>query len=143
VCPGDALSYECCVASEPGIGSTIWKGSALAGQCPETGGEIIIRHRTFTQTRSCGNITGRGIGMEENGCYTSQLNVTVDSSLDNKTVECIYNNGTTIVIGTSSIEISNINGNIISLLNALNILLLIISLQYMTVTVRLHVRIHA
>jgi hypothetical protein len=43
--------------------------------------------------------------MEENGCYTSQLNVTVDSSLDNKTVECIYNNGTTIVIGTSSIEI--------------------------------------
>jgi hypothetical protein len=120
VCPGDALSYECSVASEPEVGSTHWRGSALSSQCPETGGEIVLRHRTFTQTRTCGNITGRGIGMEENGCYTSQLNVTVDSSLDNKTVECIYNNGTTTVIGTSSIEITN--GNIIKflLLNALN-----------------------
>jgi hypothetical protein len=105
VCPGDALSYECSVASEPEVGSTHWRGSALSSQCPETGGEIVLRHRTFTQTRTCGNITGRGIGMEENGCYTSQLNVTVDSSLDNKIVECIYNNGTTTVIGTSSIEI--------------------------------------
>lgn len=43
--------------------------------------------------------------MEENGFYTSQLNVTVDYSLDNKTVECVYDNGTTTVIGTSSIEI--------------------------------------
>jgi hypothetical protein len=108
VCPGDALSYECRVASEPGVGSTHWRGSALASQCPETGSEIVLRHRTFTQTRSCGNFTGQGIGMEENGCYTSQLNITVDSSLDNKTVECIYDNGThTTVIGTSSIEIMN------------------------------------
>ena len=105
VCPGDTLSSECCVASEPGVGSTLWKGSALAGQCPHTGGEIVLRHRTFMQNRTCGNITGRGIGVEES-CYTSQLRVTVDSSLDNKTVECTYDNGTTTtVIGVSTIEI--------------------------------------
>ena len=48
------------------------------------------------------------VRVEDNSCYTSQLqlNVTVDSSLDNKTVECVYNNGTTTaVIGTSAIEI--------------------------------------
>ena len=104
VCPRDMLSYECRVASEPGVGSTLWRGSALASQCPETGGEIILRHRTFTQTRTCGNITGRGIGIEENVCYTSQLNIIVDSSLDNESVECIYDNGTTTIIGISFIE---------------------------------------
>ena len=67
----------------------------------------MLRHRTFMQNRTCGNyITGRGIGVEENGCYTSQLRVTVDSSLDNKTVECTYDNGTTtMIIGVSTIEI--------------------------------------
>ena len=95
------------MASEPGIGSTVWKGSALASRCPETGGEIVLRHRTFTQTRSCGNsITGQGIGIEEDGYYTSQLNITVDSSLDNKSVECVHNNRTTTtLIGSSYIEI--------------------------------------
>ena len=106
MCPGDTLSYECRIASEPGIGSTLWRGSALASQCPEIGGEIILRHRTFTQTRTCGNITGRGIGIEEDGYYTSQLNITVDSSMDNDSVECIYNNGTTTtMIGSTYIEI--------------------------------------
>ena len=108
VCPGDTLSYECCVASEPEVGSTIWRGSVLASQCPETGGEIIIRHLTskFTQMRTCGNITGRGTE-EGNGYYNSQLNITVDSSFDNKTVECIYDNGTTKAI---AIEIINLKG---------------------------------
>ena len=90
-------------------------GSALASQCTETGGEIVLRHRTFIQTRSCGNrITGRGIRIERNSYYTSQLNITVDSSLDNKSVECVYNNGTTTtVIGSSYIEImKGIHNNI-------------------------------
>ena len=93
------------MASEPGVGSTLWKGSALASQCPETGSEIVLRHRTFIQTRTCGNITGRGIE-EGNDCYISQLSITVDSSLDIKSVECIYDNGSTTVIGSSYIEIT-------------------------------------
>ena len=111
LCPGyeQPLSYECSIAGEPGVGSTIWRGSAI--QCPESGNEIVLRHRSFTGgVRSCdgGSVAAQGIRVEDNSCYTSQLqlNVTVDSSLDNKTIECIYNNGTTTaVIGTSTIEI--------------------------------------
>ena len=108
VCLGDRLSYECSVPGvEPGVGSTAWIGSAIATECPQSGGEIVLRHRSFTENRSCGNITARGIRVEDSGCYTSQLNITVDSSLENKTVECIYQNGTTTtVLGSSSIEIT-------------------------------------
>ena len=68
----------------------------------------MLRHRSFNETRSCGNITVQGIRLEENGHgYTSQLNITVDSSLENKTIECFYQNGdTTTVIGSLSIEIT-------------------------------------
>ena len=107
VCPQDRLSYKCSVAGvEPRVGTTAWRGSALAVLCSQGGGEIVLHHRSFNETRNCGNIVVRGI-QEDNSCYTSQLNVTVDPSLDNKTVECFYSNGTTTtVIGTSSIEIT-------------------------------------
>ena len=122
MCPGDILSYECRVASESGVGSTVWRGSALASRCTETGGEIVLRHRTFIHTRTCGNsITGQGIGIEGNSCYTSRLNITVDFSLDNKSVECVYNNGTTsTVIGSSNIEImKGMINNIIIIISSL------------------------
>ena len=95
---------------EPGVGITIWRGSAIALLCAEdAGGELVLRHRSFNESRSCGNdyVTGQGIRVEESSCYRSQLNVTVDSRLDNKTIECIYDNGnTSIVIGTSPVEIT-------------------------------------
>ena len=107
VCSGDRLSYKCSVVGvEPRVGTTAWRGSALAVLCSQGGGEIVLHHRSFNEGRNCGNIVVRGI-QEDSGCYTSQLNVTVDPSLDNKTVECIYSNGTTTtVIETSSIEIT-------------------------------------
>ena len=109
-CPGDRVSYKCSVAClEPGIGSTVWRGSALDVLCSQGGGEIVLRHRSFNETRICGDITGQGIQvhMGESGRYTSQLNITVDPRLDNETIECIYHNGTaTTLIGTSSVEVT-------------------------------------
>ena len=111
-CPGDRVSYKCSVAGlEPGIGNTIWRGSALDVLCSQSGGELVLHHRSFNETRICGNITVQGIKVHvgESSCYTSQLNVTVDSRLDNETlsIECIYNDGTNkTVIGTSSVEVT-------------------------------------
>ena len=117
-CPGDRVSYKCSVAGlEPGIGSTIWRGSAIDDLCSQGGGEIVLRHRSFNESRSCGNITGQGIKVQvgEGGCYTSRLNVTVDPRLDNETIECIYHNGTTeTLIGTSSVEVTEGERSIIS-----------------------------
>ena len=73
---------------------TIWRGTAL--DCLQDGSEIILRHSLFASNqafRTCnnGDIVGRGIRVVNN-CYTSQLNVTVRESFNNKTVQCILLN---------------------------------------------------
>ena len=94
ICPGSDLTYECTIMDETAIGvvtSTVWTGTAF--DCPETEDEItlpnIIRRFPSTTSLGCndGAIRGRGIKVEENR-YTSQVNVTVDSYMDGKTVEC-------------------------------------------------------
>ena len=99
-CVGFQLTYECIVTGE--VGATVWRGSIF--QCPSTNNAITLRHSAFTQTRSCneGAISGYGAKSQNNCCYTSQINITTSPLMNNKTVECAYNNGsTTTVIGTS------------------------------------------
>ena len=102
-CPGFQLTYKCTVTGE--AGATIWRGSIF--QCSSTDNTITLRHSAFTQIRSCNNgaIIGYGIN-SQNGHYTSQINITASSTMNNKTVECAYNDGsTTSVIGTSIVTI--------------------------------------
>ena len=105
-CPGFKLTFRCTVL---GIaGATVWRGSAI--ECPETNHELTFFHLiSFMDIRGCnsGAIIGRGVEIED-ACYTSQLNITVDSSMNGKSVECIYNNGTfASVIGNSSVTITS------------------------------------
>ena len=102
-CPGFQLTYKCTVTGDGG--ATIWRGTVF--QCPSTDNTITLRHSAFTQIRGCnrGTIIGYGVN-SQNSCYTSQINITTSSTMNNKTVECVYNNGSTIsVIGTSVITI--------------------------------------
>lgn len=106
VCSGHNLRYECTVVGE---GTTVWQGSAFI--CPSIN-EISLRHTKFkTQTAvgECNNGSIRGHGVSVIGnCYTSQLNVSVSSSLSGKTVECLYDDGlTTTTIGNHSIIITS------------------------------------
>ena len=71
--------------------------------CPQTGSEITLRHSLFVSNgvfRICnnGDIVGRSIRAVNNS-YTSQLNVTVRESFNNKTVQCVLssNEGTRTV----------------------------------------------
>ena len=107
-CPGIVVTFRCTVVGN--VGATVWRGSAI--ECPETNHELTFLHLIrFTDIRGCsgGAIIGHGIDVEGN-CYTSQLNVTVDTSMDGKSVECFYNNGTFAnLIGNSSVAITSGN----------------------------------
>ena len=102
-CLGFHLAFECAVTGE--AGATVWRGSIF--QCPSTNNTITLLHSVFTQMRGCNNgaIIGRGIS-SQNSCYISQINITTSSSMNNGTVECLYNTGSvTSVIGTSMITV--------------------------------------
>ena len=75
------------------------------------GSEITLRHSQFASNPpfgicNNGDIIGRGIGVVNN-CYTSQLNVTVRESSNNKTVQCTLNSnvGTSREVGQSLISV--------------------------------------
>ena len=87
-CVGDLLVYECSVF---GPGTTHWEGSVFHDDC---GNSIILRHSQFSTQgarASCNNdgIVGRSVGVVDQ-CFTSQLNVTIESNLDSATVSCIH-----------------------------------------------------
>ena len=92
VCPQDVVTYECTVC---GL-ATAWEGTAL-GSC--SGGEIALTNRDFmdpimTIICSGGTIAARGIIVED-GCFTSQLNITFNATaLQGRSVRCSVDNGT-------------------------------------------------
>jgi hypothetical protein len=93
-CPGEVLTYTCNIA---GGGTTLWTGSAF--DCSSTSDEIRLRHSTFASggtSGSCNNeaMRARSIGLSNGNCYTSELSVTVSTSFNGRTIECIYNTGT-------------------------------------------------
>ena len=108
VCPGDVLTYECTVEGIADVMSTIWTGTAF--DCQSSENELLLIHSTsrFTETQRCnhGAITGRGIRVVGNN-YTSQINITVDPSMDGENVVCFYHSGSSItVVGNSSIQLT-------------------------------------
>ena len=83
------------------------------------GSVIILRHRLFASDQAFGicnngDIIGCGLGVVNN-CYTSQLNVTVRESFNNKTVQCFLTSSEGIrIIGESILSV--VSGNIICVL---------------------------
>jgi hypothetical protein len=76
--------------------ATAWEGTAL-DSC--SGGEIALTNRDFTEpimTIICsgGSIAARGLSVED-GCFTSRLNITFNSTaLQDRSVRCSVDNGT-------------------------------------------------
>jgi hypothetical protein len=103
VCAGQQLLYECTVV---GPGTTVWEGSVF--RC--AGGSILLSHSQFSSGTSdvCNNgaIVGRSLSVVDNNCYSSQLSITTDTTMDGETVQCVYNNRSSdIIIGTRTIDI--------------------------------------
>ena len=90
-CPGDQLTFEC---ASLGGAATIWHGSAFSN-CVNR--EIILRHsRFYSQVDGrCGNneqIIAQSVGVVNNTYFTSILNVTVSTDMNNRTIECDTDN---------------------------------------------------
>ena len=107
-CADNGLIYNCNVV---GGTTTLWSGTAF--NCPTENSVILLRHSQFAKLNNqafgiCnnGDIVGYGI-RAANNCYTSQLNVTVRESFNNKTVQCAFisSEGTSTIIGESLLSI--------------------------------------
>ena len=88
VCPGHELAFECTI--EGGI-TTTWQGT-IFDECANS--DIVLRHSQFssrtTISRNCSD-TGLVISQSIsaiNNIYRSQLTLTFNQQLNNKTVEC-------------------------------------------------------
>ena len=99
------IVYQCTVT---GKGSTVWQGSAF--HCDDTEGSLTLRHSQFASgmyEEECngGEVVARAIGVNES-IFTSQFSLTVSPEMNNKTVECAYDNGTTVsVIDTATVTV--------------------------------------
>ena len=108
ICPHEIvhnLTYECTTF---GTGTTLWRGTAF--NCAGQGNKITLRHSLFTQDRGAtdfcnsGNITGYSL-RAHNNFYTSQIVVLFTSNLIGRSVQCVYDSGSTEeVIGSSIIR---------------------------------------
>ena len=105
ICPGQTLTYECVVE---GGGTTVWQGSAL--NCLSDT-RFLLRHSQFDSgitDKECnnGSIVAHSVRVVDDS-YISQLNVKVSPEMNNKTVECLYDDGTmTALIGISTVTIT-------------------------------------
>lgn len=95
VCPGQTIIYECTVCG--GV-VTVWKGSVF--DCVHNANMIALLHFNLEfNTGECndGDIVAFGIRSVD-GCYTSQLNITMRDGTQMKSVECTMDDGISTVL---------------------------------------------
>ena len=108
ICPRDTVVYQCTVC---GAGATVWSGSLFA--C--VGDKIILRHHQFRNGSASGECNNGTVIAQSTGvvstdansslsvrdCYSSQLNISTNIDMDNKTVTCLrVDNITETVVDT-------------------------------------------
>ena len=104
-CIGYKTTYECTILSGFG-GATVWKGNAF--DCARSDDEVVLLHSRIDSNehtrRICnnGSIIGETIQVVGN-CYTSRLHVMVSPDLIGEGIECISDNGTMMVVVSSTI----------------------------------------
>ena len=102
----EVIAYQCTVCGE---GVTVWTGSLF--NC--TSNNIILSHRLFEDesgtTRECNNgaVTAHSVGVlreNDTDCYISQLVISKNTDINNKTVTCLRSaGGNETVIDTASV----------------------------------------
>ena len=94
--------YQCTVT---GRGGTVWQGSVF--HCDDSDGSLTLLHSQFASEieRECngGDVVARAISVNGSN-YTSQLSLTVTPEMNKKTVECAYDNGSSVsVVNTTTV----------------------------------------
>ena len=98
--------YSCTIV---GPGNTIWSGTAF--NCSSVMNETILRHSQFASPGASGRcnngaIVTRSLGVVNNNCYSSQLNVNVSLDMNNKTIQCAYSSDRIVTIGSATISVA-------------------------------------
>ena len=99
------IIFGCTVLSGFG-GATVWKGSAF--DCARSDNEVVLLHSRIESNehtrRTCNNgtIIGETIQVVEN-YYTSRLHVMVSPDMIGEGIECVSDDGTVMVMGSSTI----------------------------------------
>ena len=110
VCPGHdfQLIYECTVCGE---GGTRWTGTLFNCRTP---GGILLRHTKFENDNAAGECNNGSLVAHSTGvvytnnsrCFVSQLNVSMNTFINNKTVTCSHVDDTSeTVVNTSTVNI--------------------------------------
>jgi hypothetical protein len=109
----DVLVFECSVVG--GV-STVWSGTAF-NTCDSTNNEIVLLHSRFSDTSNVwltfcndGAVVGQGLYAEQ-GQYTSQLNVTIDSALIGKSIACSRDDGVNNIMHNNIVGYHNLSHN--------------------------------
>ena len=102
----EAIAYQCTVCGE---GATVWTGSLF--DC--TSNDILLSHRLFEDEsgtrRECNNgaVTAHSVEVlreNDTDCYISQLNISMNTDINNKTVTCLHAFGLNeTVVDTASV----------------------------------------
>ena len=103
--PGYNLTYECTVVGDR-FGFTVWRGSAFDCKIEE----IPLQHHRFTDgvAGECnnGSLVAHSL-REQDGFFTSQLNVTFTTALIGKSIECVHDSlFNTTTVGSLNISTS-------------------------------------
>ena len=102
-CPGHILTYECTACSGQ---ATVWTGNAL--RCDHGVNRVSLLHSVdFVDSRKCnrGAIVCYVVGIV-NDCYVSQMNVTLNSDVQEMEIQCGVDDGhsrTLLLLGSSVI----------------------------------------
>ena len=106
-CPGDVLMYVCDII---GSGNTIWNGTAF--YCPSKSNEAILRHSQFsTESGTFGSCNDRTSIMVQslgviNNCFSSQLNITVTTDMNNATIRCSHSSNRIETVGEITLSVA-------------------------------------
>ncbi len=106
-CPGDVENYTCNVS---GGFITEWRGTSF--NCPSFGNAIRLIHSLYelgSADVDC-NKDIRGVGASVDTtvsptCYTSELSITINSSMNGQTVQC-FRNDQQDMIGNHTLKVA-------------------------------------
>ena len=88
------------------FGTTVWRGSAF--DCASS--EISLLHNNYNSTMRAygecnnGSIVAQGLRTENGVTYISQLNISVSTNIIGRTIECLYDLTTFLLVGSAIIS---------------------------------------
>lgn len=121
-CACNELSYQVYECTITGGGATIWKGTAF--ECSAVNNRLIFLHNRNSARQECNNGAISGLMIRaENNCYTSQLRIRNNFTLNGRSIVCAHDSGVNVT-EVGSVFLSFSTGIRFYIVHILNLLLI-------------------